>query len=144
MMRRPSVKKAGNLPTMIVIILLGLAALGLKKCRESKDSSPDRQVSTSVGDWRHHKIIYTKHARCRMECRDISENEVEFVLANGIINEAKSNEGDQESEGQCTTYALEANTNDGQHVRIVFGACDKITKVITAIDLGVEHQCNCR
>lgn len=143
-MRQPSISKAGNFTTMIVIILLGLVALGLKKCRESKDAYPDRSVTTSVGDWRHHKIIYTKHARCRMECRDISENEVEYVLANGVINEAKSTEEDQESEGHCPTFALEANTNDGQHVRIVFGACDKITKVITAIDLGVEHQCNCR
>jgi hypothetical protein len=78
-----------------------------------------------------------------MDCRDISESEVEYVLANGVINEAKSKEENDEAEGHCPTYALEANTTDGQHVRIVFGACEKITKVITAIDLGVEHACSC-
>ena len=79
-----------------------------------------------------------------MECREISENEVEYILANGLINEEKSKEASDEAKGHCPTFALEGNTNDGQHVRIIFGACDKITKVITAIDLGAEHECNCR
>ena len=79
-----------------------------------------------------------------MDCRDISEDEVNYILETGTINEAKSKEEDEEADGHCPTYALEGNTKDGQHVRIVFGACEKITKVITTIDLGVEHACNCR
>lgn len=137
-------KKSNNIITFIVIAVLGLFALGLKKCKESHDYYPERKVTTTEGNWRNHKIIYTSHARCRMECREISENEVEFILANGIENEAKSREEDAEAKGRCPTYVLEGNTNDGQHVRIVFGACDKITRVITAIDLGAEHECNCR
>jgi hypothetical protein len=79
-----------------------------------------------------------------MECRDISEDEVNYILETGTINEAKSKEENEEADGHCPTYALEGNTKDGQHVRIVFGACEKITKVITTIDLGAEHVCNCR
>lgn len=137
-------KKIGNGVTLILIALLALVAFGIKKCKERHQEYPQRSVNASEREWRHHKIIYTSHARCRMECRDISENEVEYILDSGIINEAKSQEENDEADGHCPTYALEGNTKDGQHVRIVFGACDKITKVITAIDLGNEHECNCR
>jgi hypothetical protein len=133
-----------NSIVLIVVVILGVLTWTLKKCKDAKQDYPGRSVSEAAGDWRHHKLIYTKHARCRMECREISENEVEFVLSNGIINAEKSQEENEEADGHCPTYALEANTKDGQHVRVVFGACDKITKVITAIDLGEDHVCNCR
>ncbi len=135
-------KPKTNSITYIVIIIFCLLALGIKKCNQH--SNTNRPTKTSIsGDWRYHKLIYTKHARCRMDCRDITESEVESILESGVVNEAKSQEENDESAGQCPTYALEGTTADGQHVRIVYGACDKITKVITAIDLGVEHQCNC-
>lgn len=138
------IRRKGGTASIIAILILGIITWGIKKCKESKQNYPERTVTSAEGDWRHHKLIYTKHARCRMECREISEEEVEYILANGSINEAKSKEESEEAEGHCPSYALEGNTKDGQHVRIVFGACDKITKVITTIDLGVEHQCNCR
>jgi hypothetical protein len=137
-------RKTNSTVSIIVIIILALVAWGVKKCKNAKQDYPERVTTTQSGDWRHHKLIYTKHARCRMDCRDITEAEVEYVLANGVINDAKSEEMDEEATGHCDTYALEGNTNDGQHVRIVFGACEKITKVITAIDIGREHQCDCR
>ena len=127
-----------------MIIFIALLALLVKRCSTKDENKVDRTISKEVGDWRHHKLIYTKHARCRMECREISENEVEYILANGIVNDAKSKEEDAEASGQCPTFALEGKTNDGQKVRIIFGACEKITKVITAIDLGAEHTCDCR
>ena len=137
-------KPKTNLITYIVIIIFSLIALGIKKCNQhTKDVKhlPDTSINS---DWRHQKLVYTKHARCRMDCRDISESEVESILYSGVINETKSQEENDEAAGHCPTYALEGTTSDGQHVRIVYGACDKITKVITAIDLGVEHQCDCR
>ena len=137
-------KKSSSFLTIVVIIILALLALGVRKCSNPNEQNADRPISRDAGDWRHHKIVFSKHARCRMECRDISESEVEFILAHGIVNEAKSKEEDSEATGQCPTFALEGKTNDGQNVRIVFGACEKITKVITAIDLGEEHQCDCR
>ena len=133
----------GNIVSLIVIVIL-IVALLLKRCKPSIQNYPARTETATQGDWRHHKIIYTKHARCRMECRDISEDEVVSILESGIINESKSKEENEEADGHCPTFALEGSTKDGQHVRIVFAACDKITKVVTAIDLGVEHECNCR
>jgi hypothetical protein len=142
--RKKLKQRKSSTVSLIAILILALLAWGIRTGRNSKQNYPDRPLTTSEGDWRHHKLIYTSHARCRMECRDISEPEVEYVLANGTVNEDKSREMDEEAAGHCPTYALEADTKDGQHVRIVFAACDKITKVITAIDLGKEHQCNCR
>lgn len=134
----------GNIVSLIVLIVLAVTVFGLNKCKQSNQNYPEQNVTTKEGDWRHHKLIYTKHARCRMECREISEQEVTFILEQGTINVAKSKEENEEADGHCPTYALEGNTKDGQHVRIIFAACAKITKVITAIDLGVEHTCNCR
>lgn len=137
-------KQNNSLLTLIVVIVLALLTLLVKRCSHKEETKINRPVSTEAGDWRHHKIVYTKHARCRMDCREISESEVEMILATGVVNEEKSKEADEEAAGHCPTFALEGKTNDGQNVRIVFGACEKITKVITAIDLGVEHDCECR
>ena len=137
-------KKVSNKVTLIIIAILAVIAFGVKKCKQSQNNYPERTLSVNEDDWRHHKIIFTKHARCRMECREITEEEVEYILENGIINEEKSKEENEEAAGHCPTYALEGNTKDGQHVRVVFGACEKITKVVTAIDLDEEHKCNCR
>jgi hypothetical protein len=140
----PGKKVVSNKITIIVIAVMAILAFGIKRCKNSTQYNSERQVTTEVGDWRHHKLIYTKHARCRMDCRNITEAEVENVLATGLINEGKSEEENDEAEGHCPSYALEGDTKDGQHLRVVFGACDKITKVITAIDLGKEYECNCR
>jgi hypothetical protein len=109
----------------------------------SNKTIPATQEHLFSGEfWRQKHLIYTKHAICRMECRDISEEEVNYILTHGKINTAKSKENDTEN-GHCPSYALEGNTNDGQHVRIVFAACDEVTKVITAIDLEKEYRCDC-
>jgi hypothetical protein len=137
-------QKKSGLVSIVVLIVLAVVAWGVRRCKNSVNDYPERSVTTEQGDWRHHKLVYTTHARCRMDCREITEEEVEFVLINGAVNEAKSREENEEAAGHCPVYALEAATKDGQQVRIVFRACEKITKVITAIDLGEEHACNCR
>jgi hypothetical protein len=86
------------------------------------------------------KLILTKHAKCRMECRHFTEAEVQEILDNGKINFEKSND----RAGDCPTYALEGETSDGQEARMVFAFCDYNTaKVITVIDLDTDWQCNC-
>ena len=80
-MVQPSNKRTSKTITFIIIAILGLIAFGLKRCKHSRENYPDRTVTTTEGEWRHHKIIYTSHARCRMECRDISEDEVEYGSA---------------------------------------------------------------
>ena len=86
------------------------------------------------------KLEYTKHGACRMQCRGITEQEIKQVLQAGKINYDKSNVRDK----PCGTYAVEGNTADGQHVRIVIADCDTISNVVTAIDLSLENDtCMC-
>lgn len=85
-------------------------------------------------------IIYTKHARCRMNCRHISESEVKHILYNGTINYNKSDlQGKPDPK-----YALEGVTADNQQVRIIFAPSKKGMVVITCIDVKEEWSCDCR
>ncbi|MBV8255451.1 MAG: DUF4258 domain-containing protein [Chitinophaga sp.] len=89
---------------------------------------------------RHARLEYTKHARCRMECRHVTEGEVQEILANGEVNLEKSNPNDH----PCPTFALEGHSHEGQHLRIVFAPCDENNaRVITCIDLDKDWTCHC-
>lgn len=86
------------------------------------------------------QLIYTKHARCRMDCRHITEAEIKEILVENHINNRKSN-----PEGKpCPAFAYEGYSNEHQHLRIVIGKCDtRAWKVITCIDLGNDFECDC-
>jgi len=84
-------------------------------------------------------LYYTKHAKCRMDCRHITEREIREVLERGIVDERKSNPQDK----PCPTYAIEARTDEGQHLRIVFATCTDEVKVVTCIDLDHDFECDC-
>ena len=85
-------------------------------------------------------LIYSKHARCRMDCRQISENEVMAILKEGEINYQKSDMRGQPD----PKYALEGVTSDGQRVRIIFANSPRGIVVVTVIDLEKEWKCNCK
>ena len=86
-------------------------------------------------------LYYSKHARCRMGCRHIDEDEVIEILEDGIINFTKS---DLISVEPCRKkYALEGRSNDGQNLRIIFAPCSTRITVVTVIDLDTEWNCNC-
>jgi len=85
------------------------------------------------------RLIYTRHARCRMGCRHITETEIREILENGTIDYRKS-EPDAKPDPK---YALEGNTNEGQHLRIIFAPSQRGLVVITCIELCVEWKCDC-
>lgn len=89
--------------------------------------------------FRHNRIYYTKHGRCRMDCRLIDESEVKEILREGAINYSKS---DLEAK-PCPKYALEGVTHDGQHVRIIVGDCASQASIVTVIDLENDFECEC-
>jgi hypothetical protein len=103
--------------------------------------SPDNNNNRDEGFNRHvAHITYSKHARCRMECRHIDESEVKEILEKGTVNYNKI-----ENDGRGKTYPLEGETHDGQHVRIVFSPKDNgDVTVVTCIDLDTEWNCNCK
>jgi len=85
------------------------------------------------------RLEYSRHAECRMQCRQISRREVEEIMLDGKINYRKSDLKDK----PCPSYALEGTTKDDQRVRIVYAQCNSLTKVITVIDLDKEWECDC-
>ena len=97
--------------------------------RENDHQDFDRNVS---------RIIYSRHAKCRMECRFIDEVEVKEILRNGTINERKI-----ETDNRGTTYPVEG-ISEGHHLRIVFAPKgEDAVEVVTCIDLDKEWPCNC-
>ena len=88
---------------------------------------------------RHGRLIFTRHARCRMDCRHITKKEILEVLDSGTINYAKS-EPDAKPDPK---YAVEDYTDEHQHLRIIVAPSDDKLIVITCIELDVEWQCHC-
>ncbi len=86
-----------------------------------------------------HQLILTKHARCRMECRQIEEREIHEILATGTYNPAKSDpKGTPDPK-----YALEGKTSDNQMVRVIFADAPNGLVVVTVIDLDTDWACSC-
>jgi hypothetical protein len=107
----------------------------------SADGAPDKGPGgPEVIDRHPNRLIYTKHARCRMNCRHIDEAEVEEILQEGRINYRKSEPAGRPD----PKFALEGTTRDGQDVRIVFAASKRGMVVITVIDLETDWSCNCK
>ena len=134
--------KSNNYKVILVVVLL-MAVLFARLYKGHGDRIPDTAYSTdhqSIID-PNTDLIYTKHARCRMDCRHISEADIREVLREGHINEAKS----QQNESPCPTYAIEEDRHkDGVRLRIVFAKCDHETKVVTCIDRDHEYECDCK
>ncbi|HTL07952.1 MAG TPA: DUF4258 domain-containing protein [Chitinophagaceae bacterium] len=139
-------KKA--LPYIFLAVLV-IVALLIKRCNNtppgrsvapSTTRKDDENVNRNRGlDRRVRFLDYTQHAKCRMECRHITQEEVQYILQNGQINYRKS----EAQARPCPTYALEGYSPDKQHLRIVFAQCDTKTKVVTCIDLDTEFECHC-
>lgn len=85
------------------------------------------------------KLIFSKHAKCRMDCRKIDESEVKEILKNGTINYKKI-----QNDKRGKTYPVEGLTHDKQRVRIVFAPKDDGLVVVTVIDLDTEWKCDCK
>ena len=95
-----------------------------------RDKGFDRRVSF---------LEYSNHARCRMQCRKISQAEVEEIMRDGKINYNKSDL----QNARCPRYAVEGVTHDDQRVRIIYAQCNDKTVVVTVIDLETDFKCDC-
>lgn len=127
------------------IVFIAAAALlfWVKKNQKGADTINRTEISAgkSVSEpfnRSESRLIFTKHARCRMGCRQIDESEVREVLKEGVINYDKIEEG---KKGK--TYPLEGTTHDGQHVRIVIAPHENELVLVTVIDLEKEWACDC-
>lgn len=127
----------------IFLVLLFIVAAWLKNRNQNTESN---QVQTPIQKDKRglnrnpHQINYSKHARCRMDCRRVSESEVEELLQNGKINYKKS---DLQGETCRKKYAVEGVSRDKQKLRIIFSPCADEVTVVTVIDLDTEWECTC-
>jgi len=86
------------------------------------------------------QLEYSKHALCRMQCRNITANEVKQAMVSGSIDYGKSEVHDK----PWPTYAIEGVTAGGKELRIIIADCDTMSRVVTTIDLKMENDtCKC-
>ena len=121
-------------PAFLVILLALLAIFISRRNRHDTPSGED-----PVAAYRKGEIVYSKHARCRMDCRNITPAEIQEVLEEGVVNIKKSEPGRTNAR-----YALEDVTKDGQKVRIVIALEKTQAVLVTCIDLEKEWPCNCK
>ncbi len=132
----------------IVLAILAVLVLVLKNCNKTtpkkrNQTENDNEVVVKERGLNRNPshINYSKHARCRMDCRKVTQQEVEDILQNGSINYRKS-----ELQGNdCNKkYAVEGySKKDNQHLRIIFAPCNNEVTVVTCIDLDVDYECSC-
>ncbi len=84
------------------------------------------------------EYYFTKHARCRMKCRHITQEEVKEIVQKAEINYKKS----ELDAAQGPKYALEGVTSrDRQRVRIIVAPKQRHLTIVTVIDLGEDWEC---
>jgi len=115
---------------ILLLIYIFLENFHWKKTTIIKTRDFDRNIS---------HIVYSQHAKCRMSCREITKQEVMYVLANGKINVDKSQLQGQVCEDR---YAVEDYYNN-QHIRLIVAPCNEKLTVITCIDLNKDWNCHC-
>ena len=132
----------------ILLVLMAVVIVVIKKCKggDQQNTNPPRERTASNEinrdrgfDRRISYLEYSNHAKCRMDCRHITQHEVEEIMQDGKINYNKSDL----QNSRCPRYALEGITSDNQKVRIVFAQCNEKTEVVTVIDLETEWSCHC-
>jgi hypothetical protein len=145
----------------ILLLIMAVAAIAIRHFNESQEItenvnsnaktkpkvdkrgtriSVNKPESSNGGlDRNSTNLYFTKHAKCRMKCRHITQQEIKDILANGEINYNKSDL----KNARGPKYAVEGITKDRQRVRIIFAPTQAHISVVTVIDLEVEYTCNC-
>ena len=121
--------KGATYTLLVILVLLGLWLVSRWQepgRKELFDRTPDR-------------LEYTRHAICRMDCRQISKKEINEIMDKGVINLSKSDRRDR----PCPTYALQGRTSDGDYIRVIFAQCNDETRVVTCYNLEKDFDCNC-
>lgn len=85
-------------------------------------------------------VQITKHAQCRMDCRQINNKEIMEVLLQDKINPNKTQAA---ADGKCASYAYEGTTSSNKKLRIVMADCEDKGKLVTVIDLKTDFECTC-
>ncbi|HLU17672.1 MAG TPA: DUF4258 domain-containing protein [Edaphocola sp.] len=126
-------KKPLKVPYWIFVLLITAAAIAYKFFAPVSPADTNTPLDPNA------RISYTRHAKCRMDCRNITEQDIKAVLLQGHINYQKSDLNDK----PCPSYALEHIVEGNRKLRVVIGQCANELKVITCIDLDKDYDCVC-
>ncbi|MFY7965375.1 MAG: DUF4258 domain-containing protein [Chitinophagaceae bacterium] len=128
----------------ILLLVLCVVVFLFKTCNKSNHTKTNNNTKTAKEQRGLNRnpshINYSKHAKCRMDCRHIDELEIKDMLANGTINYKKS---DLQKKDCQKRYAVEGYSKDKQHLRIIVAPCADEVTIITCIDLDTEWECHC-
>ena len=83
-------------------------------------------------------LEFSRHARCRMQCRHVATAEIESALRTGTIDPSRTR-----TDGRCDSHAVHSTGSEGERLRVVFAACETETLVVTVIDLDTDWPCDC-
>ncbi len=126
----------------LILAVFFVVALLLRNYRTGEadaqlESNPSR-ISLDVFRDADAEYFFTKHARCRMECRSITQKEVKEIVRKADVNYNKS---DLQASGG-PKYALEGYTSkDRQHIRVIVAPKQKHLSIVTVIDLDKDWEC---
>jgi hypothetical protein len=123
--------KSSKATFSLILILLFLVIAIVKRWQEP--------VKGELFDRTPEQLHFTKHSLCRMDCRQISKEDIEEVMEKGVINLNKSDKNDR----PCPVFALQGRTSDKQYIRVIFAQCRDETKVVTCYDLEKDFTCHC-
>lgn len=105
-----------------------------------KENIPQTQNKSTISNNNKNDYILTRHAKCRMGCREIDDKDIRDILSNGKKNKRKSDA----SKKPCPILALEGYAKkDSQHIRVIAADCRKKMKIVTVIDLDKKYNCHC-
>ena len=85
------------------------------------------------------QIEYTQIALCRMDCENISANDITEVLRKGVINYGKSDLAKK----PCAIFTILGKTKKGIGITIVIAQCGKVVRITNCYRNDGAMPCNC-
>jgi len=125
-------------PTWVVLLLV-LAIIAYRNFRPGNITEDQVVENESLLVRDPSTLIFTHHAKCRMNCRRIDSAEVAEILVKGKINANKSDLANPSD----LKYALEGRSADNQKIRIIIAPENNGMVVVTVIDLEKDWKCDC-
>jgi hypothetical protein len=130
--------KNQNKYAWIIIVFIVVIGFFLRSYPRFKKISKENRTEMPALN-RDLDLVLTKHARCRMACRDISQQEIKEIINEGTIDIERS---DPDAE-RGAEYVLEGYSHEKQHLRVIVSPHDNKLVVISCIDLDKEWKCDC-
>ncbi|MBA2249796.1 MAG: DUF4258 domain-containing protein [Chitinophagaceae bacterium] len=126
-----------NKTARLILIIMVIVFAFFKIYSVYKKNNPSHSQSSDPFNRNTSHLILTKHALCRMQCREITESEIKEIVNDGNINYGKSEVND----ARGPKYAMEGYSHEHQHLRIVVAPENDGLVVVTCIDLDKEWPC---